>query len=682
MRTKKNLIMLVMVGVMLLMATGYAYFATKLNINATGNITSTWNVYFESINSGIAVGGATNASTPSVSGTSANMNVNLELPGDSMTYSLVLKNGGTVGAIIEDIDAKAEGSTGIIYSISGLNIGDKLSGGASKTITIKIEYDPNTSSQPVETYKKLTVTIDAVQDIGQSITSQTPSIEGEIGTLARAILNSNQVQSDENIDFSKGTSYVSSYKELHEETARSVYMGIDTYYYGSGYTFDNLTGQYTLTGTTTGKWSTMSTNYKNYPYTCRKTNTDGCTILYKMTGYTNTSHGVGYSYKVENIYSKTGKGLYYTSTNTEENKTTYYFRGDVDNNYVTFGKDEIPGVYCEYNGREVFYHDMTGNFYTMKTPTKEQCVSTPICINSADYAYESTDDTYAVGMTETFCVESGGTWTNQYANATDTGLLWRIVRINENGSIRLVANTVVNPEIPAVFGNSNAYVGYMYGDSTSLNYKETHVNNNDSVMKELLDKWYENNLINYASYLDDDAGFCNDRSVASTSNTWISDDTALGYGTNTTFYGAYNRLINLNKPQFACPQKNDLFTSTTSVKGNKKLKYSIGTLTADEATYSGLSALYSYSDNLFGSYLIDIFKESTGTYPPISTMTPSNYRDGEIQMFYYISDSYNYAALDTTYDLYQVAPVINLKSNIGITGGSGTVKDPYVLNIN
>jgi len=35
-----------------------------------------------------------------------------------------------------------------------------------------------------------------------------------------------------------------------------------------------------------------------------------------------------------------GKGLYYTNENTEDEKTTYYFRGDVQNNYVKFGKDK------------------------------------------------------------------------------------------------------------------------------------------------------------------------------------------------------------------------------------------------------------------------------------------------------------------------------------------------------
>ena len=137
MKNKKNVIIAVMIAVALLMATGYAYFATQLNINATGNITSNWNVYFESINNGTIVGNASNVVTPSVSGTSANMNVNLNIPGDSITYNIVLKNGGTVPAIIEDIDAVATGSGAIIYSISGLNIGDKLAAGASKTISVK-----------------------------------------------------------------------------------------------------------------------------------------------------------------------------------------------------------------------------------------------------------------------------------------------------------------------------------------------------------------------------------------------------------------------------------------------------------------------------------------------------------------------------------------------------------------
>ena len=153
MRNKKNIIIAVMICVAVLMATGYAYFATRLNINATGNITSNWNIYFSNITSGTVVGSASNNKTPSVTGTSATMDANLSVPGDSITYELTLTNGGSVGAIIEDIKAEANGSSAIVYSISGLKIGDKLAGGASKIITIKIEYDPSFTSQPSELVK-------------------------------------------------------------------------------------------------------------------------------------------------------------------------------------------------------------------------------------------------------------------------------------------------------------------------------------------------------------------------------------------------------------------------------------------------------------------------------------------------------------------------------------------------
>ena len=43
-----------------------------------------------------------------------------------------------------------------------------------------------------------------------------------------------------------------------------------------------------------------------------------------------------------------GKGLYYTSKNTENNKKTYYFRGNVTNNYVKFATQTRNT--CTYNG--------------------------------------------------------------------------------------------------------------------------------------------------------------------------------------------------------------------------------------------------------------------------------------------------------------------------------------------
>jgi len=190
MKNKKNVIMITMCVLMLLMATGYAYFVTQLNINATGNITSEWNVYFSNITSGTIVGKASNSVTPSVSGTTANIEANLELPGDSITYELTLSNVGTVDAIIDDINVEVTGSSAIIYSMDGIKIGDKLIAKENKTITIKIEYDSNVTSQPIDTTKSLKVSISCVQDMGQIIDSVLPNMSQPI-RLSTKILKDN-----------------------------------------------------------------------------------------------------------------------------------------------------------------------------------------------------------------------------------------------------------------------------------------------------------------------------------------------------------------------------------------------------------------------------------------------------------------------------------------------------------
>ena len=71
-------------------------------------------------------------------------------------------------------------------------------------------------------------------------------------------------------------------------------------------------------------------------------------------------------------------------------------------------------------------------------------------------------------------------------------------------------------------------------------------NDTNSAILEVLDTWYEENLLNnYATCLAD-TGFCGDRSIASTAGLWYPNDTTLGYGSNVTYYGTYNRLYNNN----------------------------------------------------------------------------------------------------------------------------------------
>ena len=584
MKNSKTRVMFIMCIAMAIMAIGYAYFATNLDITATGNITTNWKVNFISITSGNNGGtGGSNAATPTFTDTTATMSANLQVPGDYMEYDLVLKNSGSINAIIESINAEATGSPAIIFSISGINEGDKLTGGSSKTIKIKIEYDVNVTSQPSETTKTLTVSIKAVQDTGQTITNQSPSIN-QSTYLSSSILRDNVAQADTNIDFRKASS---------------------------------------------------DTN---------------------------------------------GKGLYYTSTNTEDNKTTYYFRGDVKNNYVKFGT--ATRETCMYNGKDVAkWH---GDGILRFRLSSEECTAQKIClIGDKPILFDSFDGEY--GSCEEMVEWIYSDYFDSNAEVVDTGekaeynevvedLIWRIVRINEDGSIRLIAkdaikNIIYNEDSSVYF--DNAGVGYMYGTTGQGGdnaYKLTHENNTPSTVKTYLDNWYNTNFKTSFSRYIADAGFCNDRSIAPSAGLWNSSDTALGYGENKTYYGAYNRLENLHKPQFACPnEENDLFTTKNSTKGNKALEYPIGLITADETAYAGSST----------SYLLDKEFHLSMSW----TMTPS-----QTNMMYLSNGAAEY--MDN--EGFTVKPVINLRSDVevstdlpdGCTKLDGTEACPYIIKTN
>jgi len=291
-----------------------------------------------------------------------------------------------------------------------------------------------------------------------------------------------------------------------------------------------------------------------------------------------------------------GKGLYYTSTNTENNLRTYYFRGDVKNNYVKFGKD------------------IDGN-----------------------------------------------------------DLYWRIVRINEDGSIRLIyqgTSATGNGQIgTSAFNesyNDNAYVGYMYGapeQSGDNAYTLTHDNTNNSIIKTFIDNWYstKTNLSTYLSTHLADSGFCNDRSLSS----------GTGIGKSETNYGAYNRLSTNKTPHFACPNaSNDLFTTSSSTKGNKALTNPIGLITADEVVYAG------------GKY--DTDNSSYYLHAGKAYWTMSPYRFGGI--YANMWTLYSNTKLKNEHvrlgDYAGVRPVINLKSSVEIISGDGTSNNPYVIKTN
>lgn len=268
-----------------------------------------------------------------------------------------------------------------------------------------------------------------------------------------------------------------------------------------------------------------------------------------------------------------------------------------------------------------------------------------------------------------------GNVTNNYVRFDS--YCWRIVRTNEDGSIRLIyGGTPTNqgncPQTgsTASINNStrfnnytnydNTYMGYMYGTRRANTYDATHANTNNSTVKTTIDNWYNNNLRDSASYLAD-YPFCNDRTVA----------TGTGIGTNTTeyatqvrFYGSMNNQI----PTFKCNQANDKFSVNNSV-GNGALTYPIALLSADEAVFAG-APYNSGNTNNTDSYLY-----TASTY---WLMSPGDIYNNGVYV-YFINSSGQMRLYPTTQQI-GVRPVINLLPGVTISGGTGVYNNPYIVN--
>ena len=256
------------------------------------------------------------------------------------------------------------------------------------------------------------------------------------------------------------------------------------------------------------------------------------------------------------------------------------------------------------------------------------------------------------------------------------GFWWRIIRINGDGSIRMIysgegspATTGTSTQISTSVYNSsyndNAYVGYMYGSTGADSYAATHANSNPSTIKGVLDSWYTTNIANkgYGDKISTEAGFCGDREPSTNSSTSNGQG---GTGTTQTYYGGYIRLVNSTKtPTLKCKNNEDMYTVNGSDRGNKALINPVGLITADEVSMAG--GVYGQNN---GSYYL-----YTGQH--YWTMSPRYFGGSIAHVFYVASTGYlGNASVNWTYG--GVRPVINLAHDVEITG-SGTSDDPFVV---
>ena len=362
-----------------------------------------------------------------------------------------------------------------------------------------------------------------------------------------------------------------------------------------------------------------------------------------------------------NLIGLTGRTLLIAETKTVDKETTYEYTMEIT--FHETNADQNHNMEKVINGSIEVEFGMVGSEYIL--------------------ASENAPTSHTTDWTEQTTYYYTGKPNNWVSFA---GFYWQIIRINGDGSIRMIYQGVADSDIPdetneegtgtqigrKAFNssyNNNMYVGFKYG-SDSSDYATTHANINNSTIlgaddsddTSTLNGWYRANLLEYANYIDGNAGFCGDRTPSTSSS---SSNGSGGTGTTTTYYGAYIRLASNNNPSLQCDSQ-DVYTTMDSSSENKSLTYPIGLISADEVLLAGIpwyqngsnTNNYLYTGQTYWTMSPYIFNGSTAHVFDVDS-------NGNLDSF-----RVNLAS--------GIRPVINLRADVSLTG-SGSVDDPFVV---
>ena len=277
---------------------------------------------------------------------------------------------------------------------------------------------------------------------------------------------------------------------------------------------------------------------------------------------------------------------------------------------------------------------------------------------------------------------------------------WKIVRINGDGTIRIIeaeapyridCDYISNPgcesDPNSIYFNNKAFYalnnfqyymsGYTYNNKQNCtkdhpcisDYDGTSFTNDyggtDGYLKESLEQLYKSNLKKY----DDKialATYCSDTSIV---NKYNDEHQYTNYD-----YSPKQRILTDHKPILTCPDPTEYQSKEThNYGGVYKLK--IGLLTADEMIMSGHASGYNNINKagpknyLYHDFVVDY---------PWWSMTPITDDEMSIRLDVFIN--YNgYISGSTAWDPWVLLPVINLNADVEFTG-TGTADDPYTVS--
>lgn len=288
-----------------------------------------------------------------------------------------------------------------------------------------------------------------------------------------------------------------------------------------------------------------------------------------------------------------------------KSKTTENFKLTIENNKKT---SFILAINKMSDNEELFFSTILNNNDVKKNPVTKPSLE---IAKENEGLIESIDD---YGLAYYF----RGNVDNNYVRFAD--LLWRIVKINGDGTVKLVLNNVLNE---------------LSGFTSKA---ESEYESMDIINK--LNNYYESNLKKNENYI---------------LNTRFCKETESTVSGNDKIYNAYTRIVTNNIPSFNCL--------------GETYRSRIGLLTVDEISFAGGNFkddnknYYLYNSEIEDTWwLSSLAKTKDGINYPFSVT-----KDGKI------GDSNSGASYKS------VRPVINIIKKVTVKG-SGTLEDPYVIN--
>ena len=299
------------------------------------------------------------------------------------------------------------------------------------------------------------------------------------------------------------------------------------------------------------------------------------------------------------------------------------------------GKNTLPIRVIAEDGSEKIYNINITRKASASSLKNEIMKNTVITANPT-LTTSSNNTSDASGLYKSTATNTGeatyyfrGNVENNYVSFA--GFTWRIVRVNEDGTIRIVMQDGINNNTKYAFNSNNNNYTYMYYTNSQA--------------KTQLESWYQTNIgskTNLASKVVSGAYYCEQAKVKQ-SDSWTS-----GNATMTT----YNKYT----PDFKC-----------SSDGNGKgvVNASVGLLTYDEVVYAG-----------------GYFNQSNSNYylnnPSIFwwTMSPAGFSGSYSDVWSVITSGgiNNYFSVNRAY---AVRPVLNLTANTKISDGDGSKGNPF-----